>query len=920
MPDWRAELEARLSGLTLDPARAAEIVEELSQHLDLRYAELRRNGLSDVDARHLSLDDLADNDRLRQELRSLRQGAVPEPFVPGSRYGGLATNLWQDVRYATRILRKQRGVAVAAVLTLALAIGATVATFTIVNGLILRPAPWLRPGELYRIERVDLATGETEMHWSQPRFATLRHVMADEVPDMASFAIRTVTIRTTSGDPGIRAGAEFVSPEYVHVTGVGPTRGRAWAASPTAEAATTVLLSARLADTVFAGSDPLGQVLRVNGVALTVVGTMPREFFGLSGRGDLWIPVAEAPRIWGVPDALSEYEWVFSIAMRIPGSWPVAARMGVRNHLAQALGFNGQALTDGSGASAGRPSPILRLASLSDALMEPGVRHLFWVLLGAALCVLLLACANVANFSRAQLATRYSELAIRSALGASRGRRAASLLVEAALIGGLGGSLGWVFAVAAKQVLWLWKPTNGSAIAQPFAAAGPPATDAWVVAFAIGATLLAIALISVWPLVEVRRPLGGQRVLTDATERTTSRSAHRVLGALSMLQVGFAFVVAMGAVLFVVSFRALTALDHGFAADRVLTFRLDLPLTRYDAPRAVVLYDSLLADLRHLPGVVDADLTNELPLDASGASTASVIDPRLPDGDGGPGTGLAYHSVGSAYFRTIGAAMSGAVLDLRRVDATTVPVVVTRSMAQRYWPGRNPIGQSIDQLLLVGLAGAWRRGHVVGVAPDIAYGRPGDPPVAGVYVDYHDDPPAKASLVVKSSVDPISLVAATRAVLTRLDANLVLYDVRSMADRVADASSATRFGTLVLSAYAGVALVIAVIGVSAVVAFSVAQRRVEIAIRLALGATPGRILRSVLRTAAGVTSVGLTIGLFGSAASARVLRSHLFGVAPSDPTLAGALLVAFALVTLVASLPSALIAMRTDPASTIKRG
>jgi len=315
---------------------------------------------------------------------------------------------------------------------------------------------------------------------------------------------------------------------------------------------------------------------------------------------------------------------------------------------------------------------------------------------------------------------------------------------------------------------------------------------------------------------------------------------------------------------------------------------------------------------------VSADITNSLPLSVTSGTTPASIDLSLPNGKGGRGTPLEYHTVGPTFFRTFGVETSVRVADAASGATDVVPVVVTREAANQYWPGRNPVGQSINEFLLEESAGTWVRGNVIGVVPDVQYGSPGAAPAAGIYVSYADDPPLRAALIIKASVAPEKIVIATRGVLRALDPQLVLYDTKTMESRVRDVSAATRFGSLVLAAYAAVAFVIALIGVYSVIAFGVVQRRAELGIRMALGATARGILANVLARGARVTMAGIGIGIVSSFAAGRLLSSHLYGVAAGDPAYAALVIVAFTAAGILASVLPAIAATRVDPASALR--
>jgi putative ABC transport system permease protein len=833
------------------------------------------------------------------------------------RISELLDTLCREARQIVRSLARTPVYALGAVASLGLAIGATIDTFAVANDLVLRRPAWRNADEIVLLRRRDAGRGVVTPTWSQPRFEDIRRAVGGEAA-AASFQVRAVTLSLVNADSGIRVEAEFVSPTYMALIGGGATRGRG--IQSTATEPRTIVLGARLARRLFPTTDPIGQTMHANGIPLTVIGTMAHEYVGLSGRGDAWIPLAAAPAVLGSPQALNQFAWTFEVALRIPGSWSAERRALLAGRLEAVVGGTGPLTAAGggrdqAGAATSRSGARLEFAPARAQLVEPGIRHLLWTLCGAAVCVLLLACTNVSSLSAARLASRWTEVGVRRALGASTRRLVGIAFFESGLVAAASAAAGLVLAIVARPFVLAFRPLTVGG--QPLTA-GPSWMNARTVGFTVAVTLLVAALISLWPALDVARASSPATLgIRDRLARTAGIGSRRLHAALSSAQLAIAFVLASGALLFAVSLRSLTALDHGFMASRLVSARVDLPRTRYDSVRARLVWEQVLGALAPTAGVTDVAVANAAPLDASDLTTSGAIDFAWPIGAGGRGTSFEYHSVSDDYFRALSIGVDGRGFE-RGPAGGVVPVIINRSMARRYWPDESPVGKTIREFYLGNLAARWTGGVVVGVAPDVQYGRPGASIPPAIYVRASDDPPHRAVLLGRVSGDVGSAIGAMRASVRSVDPRLVVYDAHSMDARVHDVSSRTRFGALVLSAYAGVAVVIAVIGVYSVMALGVIQRRGELAVRLALGADPRTVLATVLGAGIRLSAIGLTVGAIAGVLAQRVLRAELFGVSAGDPRYYLIVFATLAIAALGASLGPAIAATRLDPAAVLK--
>jgi len=807
--------------------------------------------------------------------------------------------VWQDLRYALRTLGKNRGFAAAAVLTLALGIGATTTVFSVAYGVLLQALPYPRPDRIVSVAEV---SPEGRLNdFADPNFFDLK----DQNRSLAFFAeySHRMPLSISGGSEPVSAGGALVSREFFDVLGVRPALGRGFALEELREGGAPVVLVSREFWMRYLGSDPdLGaHRLVINGKAFGVVGVMPG---GFSYPPDtmVWAPREQFERL----------------NSRTALNWQAVARLKDGVTLSQARAD--------LGAIARRLKEQFRDDTwMSDASVVPlvdrlvvSVRPALLMLLGATGALLLLACTNVAGLLLARTVGRQRELAVRAALGASRWQVTRQLLLESLCLAAGGGAVGVLAAYWGVQAV--------------LAAAGaqlPRANEvqmSWpAVLFPVGATLVtavAIGLASSWKATRTdpNDALGaGQR------SGTAGESANRVRGILVVSQLAVSLVLLAGAGLLARSFLLLLDVQPGFRTQNVLT--VDLALESSDDPgagaRRAAFLDRLLERVRTLPGVLEAGPVDSLPLTGNNRNgTFLVMGPgeelqnfddferisKIPSR-----TGYAYYEIASeGYFRAMGIPLvRGRMFDAR--DGADAPAValVSESLVRAKWPNEDPIGQRIE---FGNMDGDVRVMTVVGVVADIRELGLSRPAPAALYGDYRQRLRASSeyTIVMHTEMDAATLVPAVRSAIHDLDPSLPPR-FRTM-EQLFSASLASRsFNLTLLSLFAGSALLLAATGMYGLLAYTVANRTREFGVRFALGASPANVLGMVLSSGARLALAGIIIGLAGALALSRVMAGLVYRIAPNDlVTLAGVSLL-LAVVTLVACYVPARRAARVDP-------
>lgn len=800
------------------------------------------------------------------------------------------------MRHALRSLAKTPGFTLVAVLTLALCIGANSAIFSVVHAILLKPYPWPDSDKLVYVYNTYPSMGLQNAGVSIPDYLDRREGVSG-FADSAMFY--SYGWNLGGGNEPERVNGVTATPSLFTTLKTGAALGRVFTdddAKPGAPR--VVVLSHSLWKNRF-GSDPaiIGKPIILAGAPLTVIGVMPETFFFPSPRAQVWTPFVFKPE--NRTDNERGHEYSSMIARLKPGATAASVQRDLdlierRNeeHIPQLSAFW---KTAGFG---GRTQGFL------EQNVE-NIRGMLWLVQAGVAAALLIGCANVASLLLARAVSRERELAIRAALGATRGRLIRLLLTESLILFLLGGALGLlvaVWGVSGLEALGLSSLPRAEGIALD------PTVFAFTLLCAVGTGLIFGAL-PAWSASRADAAAG----LKEAGARgTAGRRTQSLRAILVVTEIALAVMLLSTAGLLVKSFQKLQLQSPGFTPGGVLTAQLTLPHLKYDPPgKLAAFHDDALAALRAIPGVTAAGITTTLPF-AGDNDQGSYTSPDivLP-----PGAALPHgqvRQVDSGYLQALGLTLLRGRWIADTDTAKSQPVVVIdRILADRYWPGQDPIGKRIVRgdtdnkeapCVVVGVVAPVKNRNLEETIKKET-----------LYFPYAQHPEAGFVLVVKTAGDPATLAASVRHAIRQADPEQPVFDVKTMTQRMDDAAQPRRAPMVLLSLFSGVALLLAALGVYGILAFSVAQRTSEFGIRLALGATPRDIATLILRQGGGLVIIGIAAGLLGYLALSRIVAQLLYGVAATDPsTLAIAPLV-LALVALLACLLPARRATKVDP-------
>ena len=892
MPDWREEIARRLRGAGLAPADEAAITEELRQHLDDRYAELRAGGQSDEGARQSALQELGD-DELRAQLSLVRVGTRPPAVAwgTGDRLGGL----WGDLRIGARLLRRTPGFTIIAALTLALGIGANTTIFTVVNALLIRPMPGItRPDELVLIGRTEAGQGFDT--FSYPDYLDYRD-QATRLSGIGAYYGAPAHLSTGGASDRVRAGV--VSANYFRVLGVNALAGRTFLAEEDGapNANPVVVLSHGLWRRRFgADSSVVGRRITINAHAYTVIGVAAEGFTGLERNSsyDVFVPLSMTgtlrpgfERALGARDAV----WLQLFGRLAQGKTVVAAEselQGIASRLAKAYpesnGERGVAVSGGIG---------------FDPSSRRAIQSFAGLLLGVVALVLLIACANVANLLLARGAARRHEFAVRASLGASRARLVRQLLAEGVLLSFIGGALGLALGVGTARLI-VKLPLFANSLTSL-----DPAPDGRVLAFT---AVIAIASALIFGVPSAFRA-SRTELVTSLKTGTPGGGIRRSLlrNGLLVGQLALSIVLLVAAGLFLRTLGALYATPPGFDTGHVLIATVDVALQGYDEPRGRRFYDELEQRAASLPGVTSAGLAYMIPLGGGGWDTRiypAEITPAKDD----PGLKTDLNSVSAGYFNTIHMPMirGRGFTNTDRVGAPAV-AIINEVIARQLWPNEDPIGKRFrlgregEVLTVIGVAQTAKYRALVESSRPFFYR-----PFGQVYQ-------TPMTLHLSTTGDPRALISAVRQLVQSLDKDLPVYRIQTLGDRLAGSVSMQRTAAVLVASYGLLALLLAAIGLYGSMTYVVARRTREIGIRMALGARTALVMGQVLREALMLALLGATLGIVVAIPSARLLRSQLFGVGPGDPMTFAAVTIGLVAVAVVAAFSPAWRATRVDP-------
>ena len=826
---------------------------------------------------------------------------VVHDYNPGA--GAWLSSLWQDVRFGCRMMIKNPGFSVAAILTLALGIGGNVAIFAIFNAVLLRPLPYADPQKLVTLGVARQGELETVNPFSIVRYEMLRD-RSHSFSGVAAFCVEFFNL-TGRGEPQQVHGAR-VSPNFFDVLGIKPQMGRFFVPDEGESGGkATVVISDSLWKNQLGGkSDIVDQSITLDSTVYTVVGVLPANFrWPLLGTVDVW-----SPRFF-------EINLATAAQVRAAGTGYLAgiARLKADTSMEQAKAemdiLNQQYKQANPRFPDANPKIALVVKNLRERLVANIRTNILFLFLAVAL-VLLLACANVAGLLLARAIARTREIAVRTVLGAKRGAVMRQLLTESLLLalvsGALGLGLGFAGMRLASQMIPKDSLPDSSLV-----------IDGWVLLFVLGISVLTGLVFGIFPALQLSRTNVNQVLRDEGRGSVGSRRRSLFGSALVVFQIGISMLLLVCAGSLIRSFDRLKKIDLGFDSRDVLTLNISLPPAKYSShEKQIAFYEECLRRIQALPGVRNASISSALPLHPE------RFTPSLPEGQ--PEVPLrqrplfVVEAVSPDYFHTMGIALkAGRVFtDHDNAQAPRV-IIINEVMARRYWPNENAVGKHV----LVGLGP--NPSEIVGIAGNVKNMSLADETQPQMYMPFPQLPWGSLNLEARSSSDPLQLVGAVRSQILGIDPGQPITNVQSLDQMLNVDRSQPRFNMLVTGMFSGIALVLVIVGIYGVISYSVTQRRSELGIRLALGAEKGDILRLVVGHGVILALVGIGLGVVAALLVTRmtsILSDLLYQANTRDLPTFAACSVALLCIALAASYLPARRAMRVDPSEALRHG
>jgi putative ABC transport system permease protein len=861
MPEWTAHIRQHLAALRLDPGREAEILDEISQHLDQRYEELLTGGTTESEARRLVIEELRKPDALAEHMQPLRQAHVPPPLTPGAPGVRIFSGLWQDLRIAARSLKKTPVFATAAILTLALAIGANTAIFSVIHKVLIDPLAFPEPDRLVRIWGSAPGSDVSGTFGLGHEFYVEYQENAKTLEDVALYDEGQSTMR--ADDHVERLFMSRATPSLFSTLRVEPVIGRL----PTEkdENGKVVVISHGLWMTWF-GGDPsvLGRTFDISGSQRTVVGVMGPEFRFPQENTAVWIhdlvkePIEELGgfdhSVVGRLSAGTDYESLraelTTLARRLP------ERFGGEGRYLRTLE---------------QYRPVVR--SLEEDLVG-NLKRPLWILMGTVGIVLLIACANVANLLIVRAESRRADMAVRSALGAARAVLIRSHMAEALLLAALGGAGGVLLA-------WVGVPLLVRAAPENIPRLNSAAIDGTALLFTAGVATLAALASGFLPALR----FSNLEIMSGLRNSLRVGSGPNVLtrDALVVVQTAAALVLLVGSGLLFKSFRELRSVDPGFDIENIFTFQVGLSARQFgvEGPRLAQFHYTFMDRMTALPGVQSVGLVDRLPLDEgavprrfsterTGRASAAehLVNMTFADGD---------------YFQTMGIEfLRGSTFARNSTPGRTIGIIVSRSAAEQFWPGEDALGKRLRRSES---PDGWMT--VTGVVEDVMlhdFRQPAPEPLVYLPMVGHT---ATSWLVgtpayVVKSTRAETIAPEIRELIREYAPGAPMYRVFTMSGLAARSMAQLSFTMLTLGIAAGLALILGAVGIYGTLSYMVSQRTREIGIRMALGARSGEVRRMIVVHGGRVALIGVAIGVLAALLLTRLLDSMLFRVTAID--------------------------------------
>jgi len=876
-----AELARRLRMLFRRKQFDHDMDDEMRVHLELREKQYIQNGFSPQEAHMAARKNFGNALALREASHDSWGWAWLE-------------HLAQDLRFAFRVLTKNRGFTAVAILTLALGIGANTAIFSVVYGVLLQPLPYQDASRLVVLNETTPKVGTVSV--SYPNFLDWRQ-QSHSFSQMA--AVHDVGFNLAGVTQPESISGEAVSPNFLSMIGVRPFLGRDFEASEEKPGTPPVVLLSYELWQSHMGSDrnAIGRTITLDGRSFTIVGVLPPNFRSLD-KTDVMLPIG----VWATNNSKEANE------RGDRGDMIVIGRLAPNITLAQA-----RTEMEGIAARLAKEYPVtndrfgVALQSIRDSFVSDA-RPAILVLFGAVMFVLLIACANVANLFLVRGAARTKEIALRMAFGARRSRIIRQMLTESFVLACLGGVLGLLLAFLGIRGIVALIPMDmlsGSTVK----------LNGAVLFFAAGIVVLAAFIFGLAPAMHSTRPDVQSELKEGGRTASASAAQNKLRGALAIAEISLALILLVGAGLMMKSLYKLMSVNPGFRPDRVLTMKMDLRTQQYSKEPAILnFWQQVLDKARALPGVEAAAVGTVVPLtDSHSRADITIEGMALPTPGNFPHPDI--HEVSPAFTSTLGIPLlrGRTFTDTDNQEAPLVGMVNAR-LAQQYWPNDDPIGKR----LMFGHPDPTGKKPpkwitVVGVVGDTKLYGLANPSRLEVYVSSLQYPDSDMDLVVKSRIDPAALTSAIRGAVASIDKNQPIFAISTMNQLVSDSLGTRRITLVLLGLFSALALVLAAIGIYGVISYSVAQRTHEIGIRMALGAQHKDVLHMILRQGAKFALAGVAIGVVESLGLTQLMSSLLFSVSAADPLTFAGVAILLVLVAMLACYIPARRALRVDP-------